>query len=230
MEVNFSDTVPSTPATPVVDVAATSTPVSASSPTPANVSSPTPENGTQVPATTTGLLLGDKLPEFKDIILPRLNLVQNIGGMTESFESGSLVFNQQVPIFIPGQVNAKTQTLERAATPPVIITVLGLKPVRFYEKTKWGGDAGAARGIIVDSEQAVRANGGTLDYNEWKLKEKDGMKRFEYGVDALVAIERPEICAANESDFTFEVEGRRIALAINLMNFYDNCNLLVNYL
>lgn len=212
MEVNFSDSVPSTPA---VDVAVTTTPAPDAAPAPsAPVPAPAPAPGSQLPATSSGLLLGDKLPEFKDIILPRLNLTQNIGKMTESFDNGTLVYNQQVPLFIPGKINAKTQTLERAATPPVIMTVLGFKDTRYYEKVKWGGDASAVRGLIVDSEQAVRAAGGTLDYNEWKLKEKDGMKRFEYGADCLVAIERPAICEQNTSDFTFEVEGKFYALAM----------------
>lgn len=212
MEVNFSDQTPSTPA---VDVAATTTPVAPAPAVATPGTDPAPPNPAagQVPATSTGLLMGDKLPELKDIILPRLNMVQNIGKMTESFENGTLVYNQQVALFVPGKVNAKTATLERPATKPVIMTVLGFKPTRYYEKVKWGGDS-AARGIIVDSEQAVRAAGGTLDYNEWKLKEKDGMKRFEPGVDCMVVVERPEICAANESDFTFEVEGKRLTLAM----------------
>lgn len=210
MEVNFSDNVPATPA---VDVVATVTPVATPTPAPeAAAAAPAPSS--QLPATSSGLLLGDRLPDFKDIILPRVNLVQNLGGMTESFESGSLVYNQQVPLFVPGKVNAKTQTVERPGTAPVIMTVLGFRETRYYEKVKWGGDGQGARGMIVDSEQAVRAAGGTLDYNEWKLKEKDGMKRFEPGVDALFAIERPEICKENESDFTFEVEGKFLTLAM----------------
>lgn len=210
MEVNFSDTVPSTPA---VDVAATTTPAAPVAEQPAPAPTPAPEAGSQVPATTSGILLGDKLPEFKDIILPRVNLTQNIGKMTESFENGTLVYNQQIPLFVPGKVNTQTATLERPATKPVIMTVMGFKPTRFYEKVKWGGDQ-AARGVVVDSEAAVRSAGGTLDYNEWKLKEKAGMKRFEPGVDCMVAIERPETAKDNTTDFTFEVEGKFYTLAM----------------
>lgn len=211
MEVNFSDTVPSTAA---VDVAATSTPVATPTPTPAPEPTPAPPAGSQLPATSSGLLLGDKLPEFKDIILPRVGLVQNIGKMTESFENGTIIYNQQVELFVPGKVNVATATLERAATAPVVMTFLGKKDTRYYEKVAWGGDGSAARGIIVDTEAAVRTAGGTLDYNEWKLKSKDGMKRFEAGVDFLVAIERPVIADKNESDFTFEVEGKKLTLAM----------------
>lgn len=209
MEVNFSDTTPSTPAADVTPASAVAAPAE----TPAAAPAAAPEAGAQLPATTSGMLLGDKLPEFKDIILPRVSLVQNIGKMTESFENGTLVYNQQVPLFVPGKVNTQTATLERPATKPVNLTVLGFKPTRFYEKVKWGGDQ-AARGMIVDSEAAVRTSGGTLDYNEWKLKEKSGMKRFEPGVDAMVAIERPEISKDNTSDFSFEVEGKFYALAM----------------
>ena len=204
MEVNFGNT-PSTPASAVVDVVSTVTPV-----TPAPAAEPAPAS--QVPAVT-GPVLGDKLPEFKDIILPRVSLVQNIGKATESFESGTLTFNGQVELFVPGKVNAATATLERPSTAPVIITVLGFKPTRYYEKVAWEGGQ-ASRGAIVDTEAAIRTAGGTLDYNEWNLKKKDGMKRFEPGVDAMVAIERPEIANKNDSDFTFEVDGKRYALAL----------------
>jgi hypothetical protein len=216
MEVNFSDKTPATPANAVLDVASTVTPVA----TPAGVvrntdsqvgaGAPTPA-ASQLPATSSGLLLGDRLPEMKDIILPRLNLVQNLGGMTESFENGTIVYSKQVELFVPGKVNTQTQTLERPATAPVIMTVLGFKDTLYYEKVKFEG---GVRGTIVKTEKEVRDSGGTLDYNEWKLKEKDGMKRFECGADCMLAIERPEIAKDNETDFTFEVEGKFYALAM----------------
>ena len=182
---------------------------------PITVTSPTPP--AQVPAVRntntalgpTGLVLGDKIPDFQDIILPRLNIVQNIGKLQESFDNGALVLNQQDALFIPPKVNEKTGVVERPATPPVILTVLGFRPTRYCEKVPGGG-----KGMIVNNEQAVRENGGTLDYGEWMLKQKSGMKRFEPLADALVAIERPETFPDDDTVFVYEVDGKKLALAL----------------
>lgn len=212
MEVNFGNT-PSTPATDVTATVVSSAPA-------APVTSPSPAPS-QVPAVTSKLLLGDELPDFKDIILPRVNMAQNIGGLQEMFVPGSIVYNQQLSLYIPGRVNPKTQTVERVPTSPLTVLVFGFKKVRYFEKVKWGAEGGAG-GMIVDSEEAVRANGGTLDFNEFKAKEKSGMKRFEPGIDAMVAIQRPEgddaetkqpLCPDDSSTFNFEVEGKKYALA-----------------
>jgi len=170
---------------------------------------PTVSKPLGVPAGPAGLVLGDKLPDFKDIILPRVNIVQNIGKMSESYNSGELVFNQQTVLYSPPVINAKTSTVEQPGTPPLIVTVLGFRPTRFCEKV-----VGGARGLIVNSEAEVVAAGGTLDYQEWKLKEKAGMKRFEPLADALVVIERPEACKANEADFGYEIDGKWYALGL----------------
>lgn len=156
-----------------------------------------------------GLLLGDKIPTFKDIILPRLNIVQGVGLLKDNFPFGSIVFNQQAVLYVPPDIDMKTGTVKRAGTPPVNLTVLGFRPTRFAEKV-----SGGARGIIVDTEEAVRANGGTLDYNEWKLKQNAGMKRFEYLAEALVAVERPTGLADDDTIFVYAVDGKKYALAI----------------
>lgn len=199
---------------PAIDVTAKVTPVpAAQTPTPA----PAPAPACSVPATVptmgppakSGLALGDEIPEFKDIILPRLNLVQNIGGLKDSFPPGALVYNQATTLFVPPFINAKTNTIERQATPPVILTVIGFKPTRYSEKIE-----GGVKGMIVDTEDEVRAAGGTLDYAEWQLKKKDGMRRFEPLADALVAIQRPEAVADDDTIFTYSVEGVKYTLAL----------------
>jgi len=68
--------------------------------------------------------------------------------------------------------------------------------------------------MIVDTEDGVKAAGGTLDYNEWKLKAKDGMKRFEPLADALIAIERPECISDDGSFFIYPIGDKKYALAI----------------
>lgn len=177
-----------------------------------------PENQTQalasvqspgVPATSGGLILGDKIPDFSEIILPRVNLAQNIGKLKDTFPPGSLVLGQQVLLFCPPDVDVATGNVRRAATPPVTLTVLGFRPTRFCEKV-----AGGARGLIVNTEDAVRANGGTLDYKEWKLKESSGMKRFEPLADALVLVERPESSKDDDTVFIFPANGKKYAIAL----------------
>jgi hypothetical protein len=158
---------------------------------------------------TGGLLLGDKLPTFKEIILPRLNIVQGSGMLKDSFPFGSIVYNQQAVLYTPPDIDKQTGNIKRAGTKPVVITVLGFHPTRYAEKV-----VGGARGIIVNSEDAVRAAGGTLDYNEWKLKASSGMKRFEYLAEAVVAVERPECCADDDTVFVYSVDGKKYALAI----------------
>lgn len=211
MEVNFGNSPDAPAATPVPE-----TPAPAE--TPAPVAAPP---SSAVPATTTRLLLGDKLPDFKDVILPRLNLAQNIGKLQETFDPGTITYDTKMALFIPGLIDAKTSTVKRAPTTPVTMIVLGFKPTRYCEKVKWGAEGGSS-GMIVDSEEAVRANGGTLDYKEFKAKEAAGMKRFEPLADALVAVERPEgkdsegneLCPDDGSIFNFEVEGKKYLLAL----------------
>jgi hypothetical protein len=157
----------------------------------------------------TGLVLGDKIPDFQDIILPRLNIVQNIGKLKDSFDPGCIVLNQQDALFLPPEIDGKTGVVSRAATPPVLLTVLGFRPTRYCEKVPGGG-----KGIIVNTEAEVRANGGTLDYGEWNMKKASGMKRFEPLADALVAIQRPESFKDDDTVFVYEVDGKKVALAL----------------
>lgn len=217
MEINFGpgQTAAPAPATEKIanvheinGVAVPSTTTIAAPAAPATPAAPTAPTTTAIARPGgSGLMLGDKLPSFKDIILPRLNIVQNIGELKESFEPGTLIFNQALPLYIPARVVGGK--IERPATPLAVITVLGFLPDRFLEKVP-----GGARGLILNSEDEVRANGGTLDYQEWKLKEKDGMRRFEVLADAVVAIERPESIANDGTVFTHEVGGKQYALAI----------------
>lgn len=187
--------------------------------TPDNESQPVEQGPTPAPAsavaTTTpsgGLVLGDKLPTFSEIILPRVNLVASVGGLKDSFIPGSFVYDQRVVLYTPAAVNAKTSKVEREGTPPVVITVLGFRPTRFVQNVK-----GGSRGIVCNTEAEVTAAGGTLDYREFKLKEKDGMLRFDYLAEALLAIERPESVKDDDTVFIFEADGKKYALALYAM-------------
>lgn len=164
----------------------------------------TPAGAVSTPARNP--LLGEFIPGFEDIILPRLNIVQNIGKLSEHYTKGSLIFNQQDELFVPPDV--VNGEVNRAATPPVLVTVLGFCPMRYVEKVVGGG-----KGLMVNSEAAVVASGGTLDYQEWKLKQAAGMKRFERLADAVIVIERPERFPNDESIFNYEVDGKQYVIA-----------------
>ncbi len=207
-------TAPVTPATPETPAAApVATPATpAATPTPPADGRPFPEGSltpVQHAAKTGGLMLGDSIPEFKDIILPRINIVQGVGDLKESFTQGGIVFNQSTLLFEPADIDKASGNVKRKASPPVTIAVLGFRPSRFVEKIEGGG-----KGLIVNTEAEVRNNGGTLDYKEWNLKKASGMKLFQVLADALVAIERPESCADDDTVFVYEVEGKKFALAI----------------
>lgn len=159
-----------------------------------------------------GLVLGDHLPTFAEIILPRINLVASVGGLKDSFVPGSFVYDQRVVLYVPPAINVKTSKVEREGTPPVTVTVLGFRATRYVENIKGGG-----RGLLCNSEAEVRAAGGTLDYQEYKLKEKDGMRRFDYLTEALLAIERPSDVQDDDTVFTFEADGLKYALALYAM-------------
>jgi hypothetical protein len=69
-------------------------------------------------AKTGGLMLGDTIPDFKDIILPRLNIVQGVGNLKDQFPQGAIVFNQSTVLFVPPDIDPQTGNVRRAATPP----------------------------------------------------------------------------------------------------------------
>jgi hypothetical protein len=212
MEVSFN-TNPSQPSVPVEPQAAVAgTPIVQNAP----VAATPPPAAPQVPAVRNAqpvgkadnFLMGDFLPSFADIILPRLSLSQNIGTLKESFLPGSVVLDRKVALFIPPAM--KDGQVTRQATPPVNIIVVGFRPTRFVEKVVGSAD----RGQIVKTERDVQLAGGTLDWAEWNLKKASGMKLFQPLADAFLVIERPESLASDNTNFTYEVEGRFYALAL----------------
>jgi hypothetical protein len=199
MKVEFGPSTGLAPA-PAIEVDSKVAPTAPTTEQPAQQSAPAPVPDTerspfppgsltpvQHAAKTGGLMLGDTIPDFKDIILPRLNIVQGVGNLKDQFPQGAIVFNQSTVLFVPPDIDPQTGNVRRAATAPVGITVLGFRPSRFVEKIEGGG-----KGLIVNTEAEVRSNGGTLDYKEHKLKKASGMRLFQVLAEGLVAIERPE--------------------------------------
>lgn len=161
------------------------------------------------PAGQTQAIMPRPRPSLSEIILPRINLVHSVGTLKDSFPVGSFVHNQELVLYTAPQINARTQTVERAGSPPLIVTFLDVRPVRYFENVKGGG-----RGMICDTEDQVRQVGGTTNFKEWELKAKDGMKRFDFGSDCLLAIERPEMAADDGTVFVFPVGDKKYALAL----------------
>lgn len=174
-------------------------------PTPAPVAESAPA-GSQLPAQRK-FLLGDRLPSFKDVILPRLNIVQGIGNLKDTFVPGEIVFNQATVLYTPPQIDPKTGNATRKGTSPITSYVVGIISDRFSEVVQ-----GGFGGLIVDTEAEVRNSGGTLDYKEWELKQKDGMKRFQAITDLLMLVERPETVKDDDIVFNFAIDGKKYAL------------------
>lgn len=160
-------------------------------------------------ATTQPLPLGAPQSALSEVVLPKLNLVHSVGMLKDSHPVGAFVYDQRLVLYLPPLVNQKTQTVERAGTPPLNVTFLDLRPVRYYEHVRGGG-----MGQMADSLDEVARLGGTTSWAEWKLKEKDGLKRFDKGVSCLLAIERPEIVADDGTTFVFEVDDKKFCLCL----------------
>lgn len=152
----------------------------------------------------TTLLLGDYVPELKDIILPRLNIVHDISNLhkEEGFDSGSILFNQNTVLFT--HEKKQQDKIITEGTPPLIAIVLGFKPIVFIEDVKGGG-----MGMYANTEKEVVAKGGTLDYDE-----AAGKKLFVPQATALMAVRRPAHLENDGTVFTYDVGTDQYALAL----------------
>ena len=195
-EINFGSQEGSTPA-PILD-ATTGQPVAA----PVAEAAPTVETAVAVPARRSSI------PSFADVILPHLNIVHPLSKTAAAFPVGSVLFADKTLLFCPPLINKETGNADRVATPPATITVLEFKPTRFVEKVANG------IGLMVDSEAKVVANGGTLDWAEWNQKKSAGMKLFQVLAEALIAIERPDHVADDDTVFVYKVGDKKYTLAI----------------
>lgn len=177
----------------------------------APVNNPTPAPVSDIPSSAVAkrdpLAMADALPEFRDLILPRINLVQGVGQLKDTFQQGGIVYGQATTLFTPPVI--RNGVVEKAAMAPLNVTILGFRPTRFAERVE-----GGARGLIVNSEKEVASNGGTTDWNEWNMKKAAGMRLFQTLAEAMVAIERPAALADDDTIFVYECNGKKYALAI----------------
>lgn len=152
-------------------------------------------------------LFNDEDIGFDDIRLPRLNIVQKVGDLSNIFTPGEIVLNQSAVIHEPAE-----PAKNKAGHKPLIITVLGFKKKQFAEKV-----TGGEMGLLVNSEVEVVAKGGTLDYKEWQ--QSNGVKKyFQRLATALLLVQKPEHYQdTDDLMFPYECEGRKYALALYSM-------------
>lgn len=139
---------------------------------------------------------------FNDIILPRLNIVQKVGDLSNIFNPGEIVLNQTLVIHEPA-VPEKS----KVGHSPIILTVLGFRKRQFCEKKE-----GGALGNLFNTEAEVVQAGGTLDYKEHKSTKKTLYQRL---ATALLLIQKPEHLSDGDNiNFPYECEGKWYALAL----------------
>jgi hypothetical protein len=160
-----------------------------------------PKADSQLPAPYKPVL-GDYIPSLADVRLPRINIVHGVGQLKDNFPVAALVYNSQLVLY-------EAALGKKPASAPVELVVLGWLPIRYAEKIPGGG-----RGMLLTSLERVRDNGGTLDYNEWKEKRKDGMRRFETLAEAVCLIKQPVICKDEIAQFPFVIDDERWAIGV----------------
>jgi hypothetical protein len=155
----------------------------------------------------------DYIPSFAELRLPRVNIVQNIGDLKDSFEPGEIVYKQSAILYSPEIKDVK-------GTGPFNLVILCLLPRRWVERVE-----GGARGEIAYSLAEVKELGGTTVWKEWDLKKADGMRYFEPYAEFVCLIEKPTQLEKDEINFPFDVDGKSYALAIWGMksSAFNNC-------
>lgn len=141
------------------------------------------------PPAPAGLVGDEEAIDFRDIDLPRLNLVQKTGELSNIFPPGTILLDQK--LVLPQGVE---------------LVVLGFpKPTQYVERVEGGG-----LGNLCDTVEEVIAAGGTTDYRE--AEEKD-IPWYQNMATALILVQRPDSIAPCEY-FSESFEGRDYAIAL----------------
>jgi hypothetical protein len=156
---------------------------------------------------------GDFIPSFANMRLPRVNLVQGIGELSETFEPGQIVYKGATVLYDPGIKKPEDRT------DPLEVVILGMLPFRYVEKRDGG------HGEIVDTLEEVADLKGTIDWNEWNLKKAGGVLLFETLAEFILAIKQPKHLPKAVQSFPFKVDDARYALGIWGMkgSAFNNC-------
>lgn len=154
----------------------------------------------------------DRNINFKDIIVPRLNVVQKVGDLAQIFPPGVILLNQSTVIHVPAKLAVPPAVGEPGSGPLVLIPI-GCRPLQFAEKVQGGG-----RGLFVNTEAEVAAANGTLDYKEWKASKgtANPKRRFEEYATFLFLVRRPATLLPDEEHqlFTHNIDGEYYTLAV----------------
>lgn len=134
-----------------------------------------------------------------DLVLPRFNIVQKVGELSNNFAPGTLLLNGQLVL----QAAPQGSVLSK----PVKMLVIGFNPTVFVEKVE-----GGLRGKTFKTEQEVVNAGGTLDFNEAKQLKK---VKYDRSATAMVLIEQPEGLDVNS--FPTQIEGKNYVFALYTM-------------
>lgn len=179
------------------------------SPTPTAIITVTPSPGVPaviapsgVPATHTANNPGfydDQNISASDLKLPRFNIVQKVGELSNIHTPGAIVLD--------GSLTLADAPKQNAESSPVRFLVVGLQPKKLVEKVE-----GGLRGNVFDTDQQVVAAGGTLDYNEAKATQKP---LYQTLITGLILIEKPANLDPNS--FPLDLDGKQYCLALYSM-------------
>jgi len=149
------------------------------------------EESLPVKANTLPLAIGQVTGDVKesDVAIPRLNIVQGVGELSESFTPGDLVLNREL----------------RLAPKEVPVTLVVLSMSKFFEE-RLPYDPEGPRPRIFNSEAEIRAEGLWL---EWRNDEAPPVREV---ANLLLAIRQPE--DVSPLSFTIEAAAAKWALAV----------------
>jgi hypothetical protein len=149
-----------------------------------------------LPPPATSPFSDDNIP-LSEITLPRLNIVQKVGELSNVFNEGSLVLSgEQVLYELPKDPKAE-------APAPLTILCLGFQPMIFVEKLP-----GGTSGRRANSPEEVVSMGGTIDFNE----SKTGKPLFQRSRTGLFLIEKP--ANVDDTNFPHERDGKKYCTAL----------------
>lgn len=213
---------PGVAGTPAPALPIDTTPVAAiptaAAPAPVTALATVPTGGAVTKAHDPTAIDNDDNIGFDDVILPRINIVQKVGDLSAIFPGGNIVLNQQVEIHEPLFIHPEDPKLNKPGTGLLTLTVIGFRKRQFTEKV-----AGGKLGMLLNTEEDVVKNGGTLDYNEWKASVEaakiagnpPAKRRFERLATALILIEKPEFLTdADHVLFPYDFEGKYYTLCL----------------
>jgi len=146
---------------------------------------------------------------LEDVYMPRINIVQKVGDLSNVHIHGSVVLSQTLALYVPEQTcpDGKGGLQKIEATAPLQTVIVCFRPMQYVEKVP----GGEHRGELFNSPDEVLAYGGTLDYNE--AAADPNKPYFQKLATALVILRKPEFVADLES-FPYELDGVRYAPAL----------------